>query len=89
MVFHVNVRRSSLPKVPEGMINWDREIEKMKSSVRNKVEHPYRVIKCLFGYRKAVYRGLGKNKNRLYLLFASSNLYMLIMAGRRTLAPAW
>ena len=89
MAFHVNCRRSSLPKLPDGMINWDREIEQMKSRVRNKVEHPYRIIKCLFGYRKTVYRGLAKNKNRLYLLFASSNLYMLIMAGRRTLVPAW
>ena len=89
MAFHVNCRRSSLPKLPEGMINWDCEIEQMKSRVRNKVEHPYRIVKCLFGYRKTVYRGLAKNKNRLYLLFASSNLYMLIMAGRRTLVPAW
>ena len=89
MVFHVNCRRRGLPRVPEEMINWDLEIEKMKSSVRNRVERPYQVIKCLFGFRKTVYRGLAKNKNRLYFLFASSNLYMLIMAGRRTLAKAW
>jgi IS5 family transposase len=49
----------------------------MKSKVRCKVEHAFAVIKTKFGYRKAVYRGLAKNKARLYMLFCSANLLRL------------
>ena len=51
------------------------------------MEHPYRIVKNIFGFRKTVYRGLSKNLNRLYVLFASANLYMLARAGG-TLSPA-
>lgn len=47
----------------------------------NFVEHPYRIVKNIFGFRKTVYRGLRKNLNRLHVLFASANLYMLARAG--------
>jgi IS5 family transposase len=57
-----------------GQPNWEREIEYMKSKVRSKVEHIFYIVKRLFGYRKAVYRGLAKNTGRLYMLFASANL---------------
>lgn len=43
-------------------IDWERHIESHKSSVRCKVEHVFRIIKCQFGYRKTAYRGLMKNK---------------------------
>jgi IS5 family transposase len=52
-------------------------IEQMKASVRAKVEHPFRVIKCQFGYSKARYRGLAKNTSQLITLFALSNLWMV------------
>ena len=48
--------------------------EKIKASVRAKVEYPFRYIKQVFGYRKVRYRGLAKNNNRLHLLAAFSNL---------------
>ncbi len=32
------------------------------------VEHAFRIIKCQFGCKKTVYRGLKKNENRLYAL---------------------
>jgi IS5 family transposase len=54
--------------------NWEREIEYMKSKVRSKAEHIFYIVKRLFGYRKAVYRGLAKNTARLYILFAGANL---------------
>ena len=57
-----------------------------EASVRCKVEHVFRIIKCLFGYRKVVYRGLRKNENRLYAMFACANLYMLARAGRKLAA---
>ena len=43
----------------------------------------FRIIKCQFGYRKVRYRGLKKNENRLYAMFACANLYLLAMAGRK------
>jgi hypothetical protein len=63
-------------------IDWERFIEYRKSSVRCKVEHVFRIIKCQFGYTKTRYKGLMKNENRLYAMFARANLYMLTMAGR-------
>lgn len=86
--FRVNCRRRSLPKVSEKAIDWNRKIELMKSSARCIVEFPFRTVKRVFGFRKTVYRGLKKNENRLYTLFASSNLYTIARAGR-TLSPAW
>ena len=50
---------------------------------RVKVEHAFRIIKCQFGYRKTAYRGLKKNENRLYAMFACANLYSLAIAGRK------
>jgi IS5 family transposase len=50
--------------------------EKLKASVRAKVEHPFRVIKQQFGYAKVRYRGLAKNTARLTMLVALGNLWM-------------
>jgi len=49
--------------------------ERLKASVRAKVEHPFRVIKCQFGHVKVRYRGLAKNTAQLKTLFALSNLW--------------
>ena len=51
--------------------------EKLKSKVRAKVEHPFRVIKRQFGFVKVRYRGLKKNTAQLFTLFALSNLWMV------------
>jgi IS5 family transposase len=45
-----------------------------KSSLRAKVEFPFRIIKRLGGHASVRYRGLAKNTARLHLLFALSNL---------------
>ena len=52
------------------------QIEKLKASIRAKVEHPFRVIKRQFGHTKVRYRGLFKNTAQLKTLFALSNLWM-------------
>ncbi len=62
--------------------DWEREIERQKSSVRCKVEHPFRFVKVQCGFQKTMYRGLAKNLSRLQVLFASSNLWMCARAGR-------
>ena len=49
-------------------------VEKLKASVRAKVEHPFLRLKRLFGYAKVRYRGLAKNAERLALLFGLGNL---------------
>ena len=51
------------------------QLEKLKASIRAKVEHPFRVIKCQFGHSKVRYRGLAKNTSQLLVMFA------LLMAG--------
>ena len=86
--YRINRRPSSLQKVTENSVDWDRMLEHAKSSVRCKVEHPFHIVKCLFGYKKVAYRGLVKNENRLYALFTSANLYALASRGR-SLAAAW
>ncbi|MDO6418988.1 transposase [Amphritea sp. 2_MG-2023] len=49
--------------------------EYLKASIRAKVEHPFRIIKRQFGFRKAIYRGLAKNDNKLAMLFALANVF--------------
>ena len=51
------------------------QLEQVKSRIRAKVEHPYRVLKCQFGYVKVRYRGLMKNAQQLHTLFALGNLW--------------
>lgn len=50
---------------------------KKHASVRAKVEHPFRIIKCQFGYRKTCYRGLKKNAAHVFSLMALANLYQV------------
>ena len=78
MPWHVALRpgkrRMLDKKTPRGALRD--KIEKLKASVRAKVEHPFRVIKRQFGYTKVRYRGLAKNTQQLITLFALSNLWM-------------
>jgi len=57
------------------------EVEKAKnttkSKVRAKVEHPFGILKRLFGFAKTRYRGLMKNGNRLFVACALTNLFMV------------
>ena len=52
------------------------QLERIKASIRAKVEHPFRVIKRQFGHVKVRYRGLKKNTAQLHTLFALANLWM-------------
>jgi IS5 family transposase len=62
------------------------QAEQLKASVRAKVEHPFRVLKCQFGFTKVRYKGLAKNTAQLITLFALSNLWM---ARKRIIQGAW
>jgi len=59
----------------------EKEENRTKSKVRAKVEHPFLVIKKIFGFCKVRYRGLDKNANRLFVVCGLANLYL----GRRHL----
>jgi IS5 family transposase len=47
-----------------------------KSRVRANVEHPFRILKRIFGFEKVRYRGIAKNFNRLCACFALENPYL-------------
>jgi IS5 family transposase len=60
--------------------NFVDEIQKakncVKARVRAKVEHPFRILKRIFGFEKVRYRGIKKNHERLCTSFALVNLYL-------------
>jgi IS5 family transposase len=58
-------------------------LEKLKASIRAKVEHPFHIVKNIFGLKKVRYRGLAKNTAQLHTLFALANL---LVAKRQLLA---
>ena len=55
----------------------ERARNREKSRIRARVEHPFLVIKQLFGFAKTRYRGLAKNTHRLLVTCALANLYMV------------
>jgi len=59
----------------------ERSKNRNKSRVRAKGEHPFLVLKRIFGFTKVCYRGIAKNANRLFVACALANLFMV----RRTL----
>lgn len=48
---------------------------KKLSSIRSKVEHPFQILKCQWGFVKVRYRGLMKNTAQLQMLFTLINLF--------------
>ena len=74
-------KRKALPKTPIGRLK--EQIEQLKASVRAKVEHPFHIVKNIFGMKKARYKGLAKNTAQLFTLFGLANL---LIAKRRLFA---
>jgi IS5 family transposase len=60
-----------------------RRKNRTKAKIRAKVEHPFRILKRVFGFVKVRFRGLKKNHDHLCAAFALVNLYM----HRKRLAP--
>lgn len=58
-------------------------VEHAKAAVRAFVEHPFLIVKNLFGHRKTRYRGLAKNGHQLHALFGLANV---VIAARRSAA---
>src|SRR5215470_3021443 len=71
--YRVNRRAKPKHRLSE---RW-RKINRARSRTRARGEHPFRVIKQLWGFAKVRYRGLAKNLARAQTMFALTNLYQL------------
>lgn len=69
-------RRKPIKQMPQC---WQKDLalayERLKASIRAKVEHPFHIVKNIFKHKKTRYKGIGKNDAQLNVLFALSNLY--------------
>jgi IS5 family transposase len=80
LAWHVNVKAGRNRALTEE----EREQNRGRSRVRAIGEHPYRIVKMLWGHAKLRYKGLVKNAQQFFTLFALANLYL----ARRKLLPA-
>lgn len=62
-------------KKGKGLSRRQKKRNRRHSGIRAKVEHPFRVIKVLWGHAKMRYKGLAKNASQFTLLCALSNLF--------------
>ena len=67
-------KRRVLPKTPDGRL-LDL-IETAKAHIRSKGEHPFRVIKQQFGFQKTRLRGMAKNRCKVHVIAALTNLFL-------------
>ena len=77
LAWHVNVKASRHRALTEKERKHNRERS------RAIVEHPYRIVKVLWGHTKVRYKGLLKNALQFFTLFALANVYH----ARRKLLP--
>jgi len=77
------------PRGNKSLTEYQRWINRTRSRTRARCEHPFRVVKQLWGFTKTRYRGIEKNLARGYTMFALANLYALrhkLMPRRRKYA---
>jgi transposase, IS5 family len=76
--WQIAAKRSRLKMLPDGPYkDLVKAIERAKAQIRARVEHPFHVLKNLFHYKKARYKGLRKNTAQLHTLFALVNLVIV------------
>lgn len=73
MTWKVNDKR----KPKKNLSATQKKRNRKNSSIRARVEHCFRVLKCQFGYKKVRYKGLNKNRVQVFALLGLTNLYML------------
>jgi IS5 family transposase len=77
VTWHVAMKRSKRKALPANRLGKLLEkLERVKASIRAKVEHPFHVVKNLFKHKKTRYRGLAKNEAHLFSLFGLANLFL-------------
>ena len=79
----VRYRINRRPTSQRPLSEYWRMINRARSRTRARGEHPFQVVKHLWGFTKVRYRGL-KNLARAQTMFALANLYHV----RRQLLPA-
>ena len=79
LTWHVNVKASR----NRALTDQERMQNRERSRARAIVEHPYLVVKVLWGHSKVRYKGLLKNALQFFTLFALANVYH----ARRKLLP--
>jgi IS5 family transposase len=72
LAWHVNVKASR----NRALTDEERKQNRERSRVRAIGEHPYRIVKMLWGHAKVRYKGLVKNALQFFTLFALANLYL-------------
>ncbi|MDB0559549.1 IS5 family transposase, partial [Ralstonia solanacearum] len=67
--WQVAVKRGKIKAMRDGIVkDLLIAVERAKAQIRARVEHPFHVIKNLFGHRKVRYKGLAKNTAQLFSL---------------------
>ena len=81
--YEINRQRGTFQRHYGNSLSWQEEriLERRKSRVRCKVEYVFHIVKDIFRWRKARYKGIAKNLDYAYLTFASANLYALACFG--------
>src|SRR5271169_5210616 len=75
--WNIAIKRSIIKALPKALRDLAEPVERALSQVRAWVEHPFHVVKNLFGHKKLRYRGLAKNTAQLHTLFALANLVIV------------
>jgi IS5 family transposase len=83
---HIAEKRSKAKAMTEGALkDATVALERLKAQLRARFNHPFRVLKCQFGFTKVRYRGLAKSTAQLQTMFA---LFNLSVARRRVATQA-
>jgi transposase, IS5 family len=77
MAWRVQDKAKPKRSLGAGLSGSQRRRNRRNSAIRARVEHIFRVVKRQFGYRKARYRGLAKNRAQVMTLIGLANLYLL------------
>jgi len=73
MVWKVNDKR----KPKKNLSATQKKKNRKNASIRARIEHCFRIMKCQFGYRKVRYKGLAKNRTQVFTLLGLVNLYQM------------
>lgn len=68
-------KRRALPDTPDGRL--EDLIKTAKSYIRSKIEYPFRLIKQQSSFQKTRLRGLAKNRCKINVMAALSNLFQV------------
>lgn len=75
IAWHVAAKPGRVAAMAKGVLKELTEmVERKKARIRARVEHPFHIVKNLFGHKKVSYKGLAKNRARMFSLFALANL---------------